>query len=227
MPRSRLPAAGTKAPQVMTWGRAAPVIVLALIFDALRIFFNFFWFFGPALLAAGCTALARDKVAGIVGAAIGGKVAAGACALGAGALGVFGVEVTAPFGAIMAMAVGILGWMTIGLILALTNSRIYRENAVWFVTSFLVAEVPFVNALPAFTAAVCKMYSHQIKLEKAALKRYEAETRAAQTEQVAAARQRQLQEAEMTQMEAANEAEYEEEQAAAEADAQYEEQKAA
>jgi hypothetical protein len=150
-------------PPAMTWAKASPVLVLCIIFDALRFMFNQFWFFGPVLIGIGTSAVidgAVGKVAGVI--------AGGASVLGAPELQVFGI--------VMAMAVGLFGWLTIGLLLITTNTRIFKENAgnaLWFIASLGISEIPFIGALPALTGTVLKMYGTQIKKEKRALKQYE------------------------------------------------------
>lgn len=150
-------------PRVMTWMKALPVLVACLIFDALRFMFNQFWFFGPVLIGIGTSAM----VGGVTG-KVAGVIAGGASVLGAPELQVFGI--------VMAMAVGLFGWCTVGLLLMITNARIFKENAgnaLWFIASLGISEIPFIGALPALTGTVVKMYSTQIKKEKRALKQYE------------------------------------------------------
>ena len=150
-------------PRVMTWMKALPVLVACLIFDALRFMFNQFWFFGPVLIGIGTSAM----VGGVTG-KVAGVIVGGASVLGAPELQVFGI--------VMAMAVGLFGWCTVGLLLMITNARIFKENAgnaLWFIASLGISEIPFIGALPALTGTVVKMYSTQIKKEKRALKQYE------------------------------------------------------
>ena len=163
MPRN---ANSEQAPKVMTWGKAAPILIVAGVFDAARIFFTMFWFFGPALVAAYCTAKVGST-------AVVGKLLTASCVAVAGSAGFVGAPALEAFGAVMAMAVGFGGWLAVGGLLMLTNSRIFKENAAWFVTSLAVSEIPLVGALPALSGIVWKMYSHQIKLEKSALQTYE------------------------------------------------------
>lgn len=155
----------SRPPAAMTWAKALPVLILAGAFDLIRVFFEMFWFFGPVFAGAAAAAAAQGGVLG----AVAGVIAGGAAAtVGAPALEAFGI--------IMAIAVGLIGWMTIGLVLLLTNARIFRENAgnaLWFVGSLLISEVPLVGTLPALTGSMVKMYSAQIKKEKAALRAYE------------------------------------------------------
>lgn len=160
----------------MTWAKASPVLAVCVAFDALRMFFEQFWFFGPALAAAACTGV----VSSVVG-KLGGLTAA-ACTAGGGVLGYFGAGPIEAFGVIMAMAVGLMGWLAIGLMLIVSNARIFEENAghaLWFAGSLLVSEVPIVGTIPALTIVVWRMYHVQIKKETAALQKYESEQAAA------------------------------------------------
>lgn len=160
-------------PRVMTWMKASPVLILSFIFDALRFMFSQFWFFGPVLIGIGTSAV----VGGVTG-KVAGVIAGGASVLGAPELQIFGI--------VMAMAVGLLGWLTIGLLLIITNARIFKENAgntLWFIASLGISEIPFIGALPALTGTVVKMYSTQIKKEKAMLRKYEKEQDAVQLQE--------------------------------------------
>jgi len=159
----------------MTWGKASPALVLAAIFDALRFMFTWFVFFGPALAGIICTIQASDSI----GTTAGGLL----CGAGATAVGVLGSEMIAPFGIMMAMVTGFAGWLVVLIWLLVMNTRIFKENSLWFASSLLVSEVPFVNSLPAITIAVWRMYSHQINIEKAILKKYEQEQAAAQLQE--------------------------------------------
>ena len=178
LPRGRFGVAKQKPPpEVMTWGRAAPVLALCVIFDALRLMFTFFIFFGPALAAVGCT-IGVNSVVGTTIAEMAGKVTAGVCAAGAGALGFFGSGVIETFGIIMAMAVGLLGWATVTLILVITNPRIWTSNAfswIWSLCSLGVSEIPFVSTIPMLTITHWRLYLGQIRHDRAALKKYRTE----------------------------------------------------
>jgi len=154
-------------PPVMTWSKALPVIIVAGIFDAIRIFFEMFWFFGPAMAAIVCAAKATEYV----GASAGNLLCGAAATVGGVAIS----EITTPFGVVMAMAVGLFGFLTLGLWILMTNSRIFKANAtgsLWFMGSLAVSEVPIVGAFPSFTVVLWKLYGTQIKAEKAALKKY-------------------------------------------------------
>ena len=164
-------------PPVMTWTRASPIMVTAGIFDLLRMFFEQFWFFGPALAAAYCTSVVNDVVGTSI-ADTAGKLVALGCGTVSGAAGYFGSPVFIALGVIMAIAVGLLGWMTIGLILVMINARIFKENesnAVWFAASLLISETPIIGTIPGLTGILWKMYREQIKRDKENIKKYLAE----------------------------------------------------
>ncbi len=154
-------------PKTMAWGKAAPVLVVCLIFDALRFMFEQFWFFGPLLIGVGTSTLLGGGTAGHV---VGTAATAGTA--------VFGEEIIVPLGILMAMAVGLLGWLTAGLMLVITDGRIFKENAsnaLWMLFSLGISEVPLVGTVPVLTGTVWKMYHTQIKKEGEALKQYEKE----------------------------------------------------
>ncbi len=190
-------------PQVMTWGKALPILVLSAIFDALRFLFNMFWFFGPALAALYCTSVVSDSVGSLGGAT------ATACEAGGVVAGYFGFGVLAIFGTIMAMVVGLVGWLAVGLIMLLTNARIFKES-LWFAGSLLASQIPFINAFPLLTVTTWKMHHAQIKRDKEALKKYEKEHADAElqerNQQIA---EMQAQQAQQLQQQAANDNSYE------------------
>lgn len=195
-------------PEVMTWAKATPALVIAGIFDALRLMFVGFIFFGPAMAGLYCD----YKVSDWIGSAFG--LTKAACASGAVAVGFFGAPALIAFGTVMAMAVGFAGWLAVGGWLMITNSRIFKENTLWFVGSLLFSEVPFIGAIPAITVSVWKMHSNQIKIEKAAYKKWENETAAVEIQE----RQRQIAQAQFiqgsaVQQQAANDALYNQAQA--------------
>ncbi len=172
MPQKRI----SEPPPVMTWSRATPVLAIAVVFDALRLLFEWFWFFGPALLALYCA----HEVGGVV--LIGGLLTK-ACVVGATALGVAAVEATAVFGTVMAMLVGFAGWLTVGIILLVSNGRILKSNFLSFAVSLLVSEVPIVGSIPAITIVVWRMYSRQIKSDAMAMRKWETEQAALQLQE--------------------------------------------
>ena len=154
-------------PKTMTWAKAMPVLVVCLIFDALRFMFEQFWLFVPIFIGVGTSALIGGGAIGHVAGTVVG-----------GAAGIFGAGVIEVLGIVMAMAVGFLGWMTVGLVLMITDARIFKENAsnaLWMLFSLGVSEVPLVGTVPVLTGTTWKMYHTQIKKETAALKQYEKE----------------------------------------------------
>lgn len=185
-----MPRKGTslKPPEAMTWRRALPVIVVAGILDALRLFFTMFWFFGPALAAVYCNSKAEEWVGALWG------LTASACSAGAIAAGSALFEVTASFGTIMAMMVGFAGFLGLGMWMLASNARIFKVNAthsLWFVSSFGISEIPFLGAIPAFSIALWRMYRTQIHIEEKALRDWSA----ARTRELALERRAQQQQA--------------------------------
>ncbi len=161
---------------MMTWTKALPVIAISFVFDALRSFFGMFWLFGPALAAAYCTAVASDTLATWTFGLLGTKTAAAACATSAAAVGSLLSAPLIIFGTVMGMAVGLFGWLTIGLVIMMTNARIFKEHAghsFLFIFGLGLSEVPLIGALPALTGSTLRMYHTQIKSDKEALKKYE------------------------------------------------------
>lgn len=158
-------------PKAMTWGKATPVFIVALMFDLMRMFFLMFWFFGPTLAALYCT----NKAGELVG-SLGGLTGA-ACTGVAGVAGFGASAITVPFGTVMAMVVGFLGFLSLGLWILMTNARIFKTIAsggLWFGGSFLISEIPILGSIvPAFSIAIFKLYGTQIRIEHAALKKWE------------------------------------------------------
>lgn len=212
-------------PKVMTWGKAAPILAVAGLFDLLRLFFSLFWFLGPALAALYCTVNASETLANWTFGLLGVKTAAVACSAGAAAIGAAGVAVTAPFGIVMAMATGFAGFLVLGLWIIMANARIFKASATGafqLVASFGMSEIPFIGALPVFTIALWKLYKNQIQVEQAAYKKWEKEQEeaGAQTRRqqaVQAMQRQQAQVAEQNQFmeqQAANDEEFAQEQEA-------------
>jgi len=196
-------------PEVMTWGKALPAMAGAAVVDALRFFFTLFWFFGPALAALYC----ESTVGGWVGSLWG--FTGAACSAGAVVAGSAASAVTAPFGVIMAGAVGLFGFLAVGLWIALTNRRILEtvKNApLQFAGAFAVGEIPLIGAFPVLSVMLWKLYATQIKVEKAAHAKWEKE-QAALRQQEREQQREQLMRAQVTQVaeanqQAANEAVY-------------------
>lgn len=191
----------------MTWGKATPVIVISVIFDLMRIFFGMFWFFGPAFATVYCTSKLGEWVGSLWG------LTAAACVAAGGITGTLGLPITIAFGTIMSMMAGFLGWMTVGLILIISNARIFKENAdhaLLSMASLLVSAIPIIGMAPALTGSTWKMYSTQIKKDGEKLRQYKSE------QAVATAEKRQQQQAVATefmqnqamQQQAANDEQY-------------------
>ena len=179
-------------PETMTWGKASPVFIVAGIFDVLRLMCEQLWFFGPALVALYCA----DKVGDI---AVVGGLLVKACIAGAAVGGAYGLPIIEALGIVLAIAVGFMGWLIVGLMLIMTNRRIFKENSVniiWFAGSLLISEIPFVGTLPALSGTLFKMYRTQIRKEKAALAEYKKKSEEARIQE------RQRQAAEVMQMRA-------------------------
>ncbi len=215
MPRKR----SSQEPPVMTLGKALPVIVIAFIFDALRFMFEWFVISGPALAAVYCTVKASGVVQMVTFGLLGTKTAGLICSAAAIAAGTAVAGATAAFGAVMAMAVGFAGFLTLVLLLMITNARIFKVNKsglLWLVAGLGVAEIPFIGSFPAFSVILWRLYRRQIKVEKAAHERWEKENADAQLQernqqalqimQIQAAQQ-----ARFMEQEAANEEQYAEE----------------
>ena len=156
-------------PPVMSWGKAARILAVTFVFDVTRLMFQWFWLFSPAL--AGTVAgfwlstWLPDPAAAAIGAGV------------AGASGFFLFAAFAGFGVIMAMAVGFLGWLTMGILLLATNFRIFKTNAtagLWMLASLAIAETPFIGSIPSLTITTWRLYHNQIKREKAAHRQWKA-----------------------------------------------------
>lgn len=162
-----MPQKRNSPPEVMTWGKAVPVLVVAAVFDAIGLLCQMLWFFGPAFAGLICTATASSYV--------GEPIAGAVCGTSAVAAGIAANAVLMPLGVILGMAVGLFGWLTIGLWLMVSNKRIFKENALWFAGSLLMEEIPLVGALPALTLTVWKMYRTQIRVEKEEFRTFQKE----------------------------------------------------
>ena len=163
-------------PEVMTRGKSMPVIIVAGIFDAARLFFTFFWFLGPALAALYCTVKTSASLSAWTLGIAGTKTAAALCSLGAGAIGAAGSEVTVPFGIVMADSVGLVGFLVLGLWIVMTNMRLLKavKNApLQFAAAFAVGEIPLIGSFPVFSFTLWRLYGAQIRAEEAAHEKWE------------------------------------------------------
>lgn len=189
-------------PHVMTWKRAVPVLIVCGVFDATRAFFEMFWLFGPLVIGAGTAAFVSSTLGGGAVASAVGTVAG--VAAGAGSVYVDGIlEI---FGVVMAMAIGLFGWLSVNGWLLTTNIRIYKTNAtnkLWALVGLGISEIPIVGVLPGLTFSTFQLYRVQIKSDKAALRRWQAaEAARAKQEQAALQMQVAARRAQITQMQA-------------------------
>ncbi len=165
-----------KAPEAMTWRKASPIIVLAVLFDLIRAFFDMFWFLGPALGAIYCTLKVSSFLETWTFGLLGTGTTAAICSAGSAFIGVSFSELTIPFGVIMASAIGFMAFLVLGLLIVIRNPRIFKANAsgvLWFSFGGLGSSlIPFINALPVFSGVLWKLYKKQIDDEGLALKRW-------------------------------------------------------
>ena len=153
-----------------------------------------FWFFGPALAALYCTVKVSDAIGSL------GGIVAGACTAGAATAGGLAFGAIEMFGVVMAMAVGLIGWLTIFLIQLINNAGIFRENFAMILRillGLLLSEIPIINALPSLTILNTTMFHIQIKKGREELQKWKEENAAAQLQE------RQQQEAQFIQTQAA------------------------
>jgi hypothetical protein len=193
-------AAREAPPAPMTWKGAIPALAIAAVVDALGLMCEMLWFFAPALGTALCSFMVTTSNA--ITTAVGNA----SCAI----LGVAGGTAAYPIlltaGITLSMAVGLFGWLTVGLFLVITNKRIFKANALWFGTSLLLEEIPFLNALPLITGVLIKMYATQIRTEKEAFAEFQKEEARQELEDRKRYEAQRI--AERMQMEAANEEQF-------------------
>jgi hypothetical protein len=161
----------------MTWLRALPVLAVAGAFDLLRLIFEQFWLFGPALAgtAAGAwlSQYVGDFLAGIAG------------AITAGASGFFLFAAFETFGIVMAIAVGFAGWLAIAIILSVFNHRIFKVDGgavLSMLFGLLITEAPILGSIPCITIVTWRLYRIQIRKDKEAHKRWQAQVAQARQE---------------------------------------------
>jgi hypothetical protein len=198
MPPKRAPREAPPAP--MTWRGAIPALAIAVVIDALGLACELLWFFAPALGTVLCSFMVTSSNS--VTTAIGNA----SCGLLGAAAGTVAYPLLLTVGITLSMAVGLFGWLTIGLFLVITNKRIFKANALWFGASLLLEEIPFLNALPMVTGVLIKMYATQIRTEKEAFAQYEKEEAQREIEERKRYEAQLL--TERMQLEAANEEDY-------------------
>lgn len=198
-------------PAAMTWLKASPFLIVAVIFDATRLVFEQFWFFGPALATVVCTVKATGLISSITFGLLGAKTAGLICSAAAVVAGAAAAGAIEIFGIVMAMAVGLFGWLSLMFALTAFNRRIFAANTtgvIWLVLSLGVSEIPLIGSIPMLTFALAKLFRTQIQKERRERRAFEAE-QAALAEQ-----QRAFQVAQFEQMRAAEMEEIEAEEAA-------------
>lgn len=199
----------------MTWPKASPILVAAAVCDAIRAFFEFFWFFGPALAAIYCTVKINGVLTTITVGLLETKTAGVICSATAIAAGTAVSEFTTTFGVIMADVVGLAAFLILGFFLVRTNARMFKINKsswLWLTGSLGISVIPFIGTFPSFFFVLRMLYKRQIKIEKAAHERWKKETANAQLQErnQNAAQLMQLQTAQVAQanQEATNDAVY-------------------
>ena len=157
-----------KPPEVMTWAKAMPILVISAIFDVLRLFSANIWFFGPAFATLYCTA----KASGAIGTTAAGFL----CSTVAGGIGYVGSPAFATFGIMLAMVVGFFGWLTATFAILATDRRVLGENP--FAVLWL-----FEGLGASILVMVWGVYRTQIKKEQEILKKYTAENASTQIQE--------------------------------------------
>jgi len=190
-------AANDNEPPRMTWVKAAPILGVCALFDLLRLIFEWFVIFGPALtitvVGAAFSKFLWDWLAGLLGALIG------------GAAGFVGAAFFMVIGVFMAMAVGFAGWLFFGMALLISNRRIFKTDR-WLIIKIIVglavAEIPFIGGIPTISIVGWRLYRVQIRKERAAHAAWQARKQEAEMAEraetqafVAARRARALQQA--------------------------------
>lgn len=151
----------------MTWSKAAPVLITAAITDAMRAFFALFFITGPILIGVATNAAASQYVGTFLGKYIGAALGT-AVLLTTGA----GLEV---FGIIMAMCIGLLGWL-VSVLLLLLGGVSLMQSRMFFLSlmSLIGSEAPIVNAAPFLTPSVFFMVRGQINEDAERNKQHQA-----------------------------------------------------
>lgn len=137
-------------------GIALVAIGLAVVFDALRIACNWLWLIGPVFAGAYCVQPAIGVLCTTIGA----------------------------FGLILAIMVGLAGWLTVGTLLMIGVPGAFRGGSGWwFVGGLLISEIPFLGSVPALTATTIKAVHGARKRQKEAQKKEAAQNDALAREQ--------------------------------------------
>lgn len=181
MPQNRL---SSKPPKVSSRVEAAPILAAFIVLDLLRAFFQFFWFFGPAVAAIVCTAGVNSLIdTSLVDA--GGKIVAAGCAAAGVAGGVVASGFTTSLGIIAAEAIGFFSFLSLKLWMNMSSRMrtVHKNTTLWQMGSFLLSELPFAGAFPVYSLFVWISIGKAIQMEKEELKKWEEATAAARQKQ--------------------------------------------
>lgn len=191
-PRGRAQATPRKG---MTWLKATIVLIVTVIFDALRFIFVMLVFTLPFIIGAVAAAYASNTSwlswapSWVIGLAT---------SIGIATLEVFNPEAIpaiAAFGVLMASIIGFIGFLfVLGMLLAM-RVKLTPHNQLWLGLAFVGGVTPFGNALPSLTPITLKIVRRQMRDDKKAhalyLKQQAALQAAQQQEQNAALSARQ------------------------------------
>ncbi len=177
--------------------KAVLFLGLAVLFDALKVFFNFLVILGPVVAGA--------IVNMYVGGGVLGSVAGWATTLGLGAVEVFtGAGIAIGFlGGILAVVVGLFGWLLFMLLFAFAGINLFHHGGRRFLQILLgvgVSIIPFINVIPSFSFNIWLAVKDVRKEDKKA----RDEWRSTQTSARERTRQQQLQRAALIQIQQAN-----------------------
>jgi hypothetical protein len=171
--RRQLAKAGPAHP--MTWGRVWWVLPVTGILDILRLLFVFLIFTAPIILGTGAAALASLSAwtnwipSWMIAAAAGGS---------AGALEILQPEIAAAvegFGLIMAMVIGLFGFILIAFFLVKLRVKLSGANALRLFLIFVGGVTPFADGIPSLTPITFRILHDQIKEDRKAVAAHKAE----------------------------------------------------
>lgn len=200
----------------MTRAKEVRLLAIAIVFDALKFMFVWFWFFAPFIIGAVANTAAgggiAGKIAGFLGIGVGAAISP--------AIGAIGI--------VLAMAVGALGWMVLITVMAMSGIPLLAGNSRRFLkmfVAFCASEAPFLDMIPAFTPFIFSVIREERAADKKALAAHRAEQAAAmrQSQRAAYMQQQQMMEVEVAKQEQQTE-QAEQEAADAEAETQRQEQ---
>jgi hypothetical protein len=155
--------------------KATILMSLALVFDVLKFMATQLWIFGPALVGGAAGVAVASQYGALAGKAAGliTGAASGAAELIPGVAA--GVEL---IGVILALAIGLLGWLILITVMASFRIRFFKgesRNFLRLFVGFLVSEIPLIDALPSFTVSTWLIIRGEYKAQKEAKAKYDAE----------------------------------------------------